>query len=156
MSLSALCCIFNAPLLTFTGHFACHVPKTHPGIALFLWHAPLLARSIFKRLMSQKEVKNKLDADSPTWSTCRLAAQLSVVTTLGKMGSQNYLLPAANGKCCFVAFVWSAGSLLFQVWLLSSRLSAQKNPLTGSWGLAHTVCVSLCYLSVCLAGLKKG
>lgn len=85
------------------------------------------------------------------------AWELSVVTTLGKMGSQNDLVPAAGEKCCFTAFVWSAGSLLFQVWLLSSRLSGQKkNPLTGSWGLAHTVCVSLCYLSGCVAGLNKG
>lgn len=79
---------------------------------------------------------------------------VSVVTTLAKW-SQKYLVLAADEKCSFIAFVWSAGSLLFQVWLLSSRLSGQKKPQqeVGVWLILS---VSLCYLSGCLTSLNKG
>ena len=95
------------------------------------------------------------------WSIRRLTArgggecghQLLAKRAPNWAGSQ---LAADEKSAVLELFVWSAGSLLFQVVAALQHTEwTQKNPLTGSWGLAHTVCVSLCYLFCLFDKLKK-
>lgn len=62
---------------------------------------------------------------------------------------QHYTVTVTVVKMHFYSFSMVSCSsviLLVQVWLLSSRLNGQKGggeekSQTGSWGLAHTVCL---------------